>query len=102
MTKKDAVNWFEIYVTHFDRARKFYEAILQSPMQETSMEDMRMAMFPHDNAGGVGGSITHRPEIISGPGGTLVYLNVEGDLDGVLSRVPNAGGEVLKSRLSIG
>jgi hypothetical protein len=37
-----------------------------------------------------------------GNGGTLVYLNAEGDLDGVLKRIPAAGGSVLKPRTSIG
>jgi predicted enzyme related to lactoylglutathione lyase len=37
-----------------------------------------------------------------GAGGTIVYLNVEGDLDGVLQRAPAHGGEVIKPRLSIG
>jgi predicted enzyme related to lactoylglutathione lyase len=61
-----------------------------------------MGIFPHDEKNGVGGSITHRPELIAGPGGTLIYLNVEGDLEGVLSRVARAGGSVVKDRSSIG
>lgn len=100
-TKKDAVNWFELFVTDFDRAKKFYETILQTPLKE-SAADCRMAMFPFDMANGVGGCLTHRPELVSGPGGTLVYLNVEGDLDGVIGRIPKAGGAVLKPRMSIG
>ena len=27
--KQNALNWFEIYVADFDRARRFYEAILR-------------------------------------------------------------------------
>ena len=40
--------------------------------------------------------------ISPGPGGALVYLNVDGDLDGVLKRIPSAGGAVIKPRTSIG
>jgi uncharacterized protein len=102
-TKQDALNWFEIYVTDFDRTKRFYEAILQTPLTDVPCEGgNRMGIFPHNEKGGVGGSITHRPELIAGPGGTLVYLNVEGDLDGVIGRVAKAGGAVLKSRTSIG
>jgi hypothetical protein len=101
-TKQDALNWFEIYVTDFDRAKRFYEAILQTPLVDAPCDGGRMGIFPHDQKGGVGGSITHRPELIAGPGGTLVYLNVEGDLDGVIGRVAKAGGAVLKGRTSIG
>lgn len=100
--RKDALNWFELYVTDFDRAMRFYESILQTPLVDVASEGGRMGIFPHNEKGGVGGSITHRPELIGGPGGTMVYLNVEGDLDGVLSRVAKAGGSVVKGRTSIG
>ncbi|WP_423814724.1 VOC family protein, partial [Pseudomonas viridiflava] len=36
-----------------------------------------------------------------GTGGTRVYLNVEGQLDAVLDRVPNAGGVILQPRTEI-
>jgi predicted enzyme related to lactoylglutathione lyase len=50
----------------------------------------------------VGGAIALRKEAAPGAGGTLVYLNVEGDLDGVITRVPTAGGTVVKPRTAIG
>jgi hypothetical protein len=62
----------------------------------------RMAVFPYGQTDGVGGAITLRKEAIPGAGGTLVYLNVEGDLDGVIGRIPTAGGTVVKPRTSIG
>ena len=100
--RKDAVNWFELYVTDFDRAKRFYETVLEASLQEFQMETCRMGMFPYDGANGVGGSITKMDGIPSGEGGTLVYLNVEGDLDGVLKRIQPAGGSVVKPRTSIG
>ena len=36
--KKDAVNWFELYVSDFDRAKRFYETALQTSLQECQME----------------------------------------------------------------
>lgn len=109
-TKKDALNWFELYVTDFARAKRFYEAILKTPLQDAQMENggtasaeqCQMAMFPYDNTKGVGGSITKRQEVTPGAGGTIIYLNVEGDLDGVIKRIPTAGGSVLKPKTSIG
>lgn len=101
-TRKDAVNWFELYVNDFDRAKRFYETVLQSPMQESATGPCRMAMFPFDMLNGVGGSISKMDGLSAGQGGTLVYLNVEGDLDGVLNRIASAGGAVLKPRTSIG
>jgi predicted enzyme related to lactoylglutathione lyase len=101
-TKKDAVNWFELYVSDFDRAKKFYETVLQASLQEFANDGCRMGMFPFDNMNGVGGAITKMNGNSPGQGGTLVYLNVEGDLDGVLKRIPSAGGTVIKPRTSIG
>jgi len=109
-TKKDAVNWFELYVADFDRAKRFYETILKTSLQEMPMENCeaaqtngsRMAVFPYENMKGVGGSITKMKDFAPGAGGTIVYLNVEGDLDGVIKRIPTAGGTVVKPRTSIG
>src|SRR5688572_24394113 len=100
--KKDAVNWFELYVTDFDRSKKFYETALQTSLQESRTESCRMGIFPCDHTAGVGGAITKMDGISPGTGGTLVYLNVDGDLDGVLKRIPAAGGAVVKPRTSIG
>jgi len=101
-TQKDAVNWFELYVTDFDRAKRFYETALQTSLQEFKSDQCQMGMFPYDNANGVSGAITKTNGSLPGAGGTLVYLNVEGDLDGVLKRIPAAGGSVLKPRTNIG
>jgi predicted enzyme related to lactoylglutathione lyase len=100
--RKDAVNWFELYVNDFDRAKRFYENVLQTTLQTFDMDDCRMGMFPHEMGAGVGGSITKKQDGTPGAGGTLVFLNVEGDLDGVLKRTPAAGGSVTKPRTSIG
>ncbi len=109
-TKTNALNWFELYVTDFARARRFYETILKTPLQDPQTESCtegpkegcQMAMFPFEMANGVGGSITKMKDVAPGAGGTIVYLNVEGDLDGVLQRIPKAGGTVVKPKFSIG
>lgn len=100
--KKNAVNWFEIAVSDFDRAQRFYETILGAKLNEVPVQGSRMAIFPSDIEHGVGGSITLMAEMKPGPGGTLVYLNVEGELDAVLSRVGPAGGAIERPRFAIG
>lgn len=100
--KQNAVNWFELYVNDFERAKKFYEATLQTTLAESKMEGCRMGIFPFNEKDGIGGAITKTDCMSSGGSGTMVYLNVEGDLDGVLKRAPANGGEVIKSRLGIG
>ncbi len=100
--KKDALNWFEIAVADMPRAKKFYETILGTTLQESAMEGAQMAMFPADWEKGVGGSLTLMEGMAPGPGGTLVYLNVDGELDAVIARIEPAGGKVCRPKFAIG
>jgi predicted enzyme related to lactoylglutathione lyase len=99
--KTNAINWFELFVTDLPRARSFYETILNAKLQDTTMDCCEMAIFPYDNMNGIGGALTVMEGCTPGAGGTLVYLNVEGDLDAVLARIPPAGGKVIRDRLAI-
>ena len=99
----NALNWFEIPVADFDRAKKFYENIFQFQMPETAMGPARMGFFLYDFQGGkVGGAIVHNPELYSpSSNGTLVYLNCQPDLQGVLSKVEASGGKIIKQKTLI-
>lgn len=99
--KTNAVNWFEIFVSDMDRARAFYETILATKLEPGTMDCAVMSMFPCDYTKGIGGALTKMEGFNPGPGGTMVYLNVEGDLDGVLSRIWTAGGKVIRDRMPI-
>ena len=100
--KKNVINWFELYVADFNRAKRFYEAILKVTMQEYLCGESKMAVFPYDNKEGIGGALTEMAGCAPGGSGTLVYLNVEGDLDGVIDRVAKCGGSIIKPRTAIG
>ena len=99
--KNNALNWFEIFVSDFDRAKAFYEKILNRPLKTYVSESSQMGMFTDENCEGVGGAITKMEGCKPGAGGTLIYLNVEGDLDNVLKRIPEAGGKVIRDRFAI-
>ena len=99
--KNNALNWFEIYVTDFERAKKFYEEILAETLTPVEMEGCRMGIFAYQQDKGVGGALTLMEGFKPGPGGTLIYLNVEGQLDAVLDRIVAAGGKVVRGRMDI-
>lgn len=99
--KTNALNWFEIYTKDLTNAADFYGTILNTKLEPASMEGCRMVIFPGDHDKGVCGALTQMDGCQPGAGGTMVYLNVEGDLDGVLSRIAEAGGTVLKGRTDI-
>lgn len=93
---KNAINWFEIPAIDIERAQKFYEQIFDFEMQPLDVGDgLEMAMFPGDLEG-VSGTIIksgdwYQPSKTQGP---LLYLNANPDLQVVLNRVEEAGGEI--------
>ncbi len=99
------INWFEIPVADFERAKAFYEAVLEKQLfvndQRETMGSM-LGVFPHD--GVTGGCLVHNPQYGYKPSaeGTLVYFTISGDLDAALARVPAAGGEVLLPKTALG
>lgn len=102
--KDDALNWFEIFVSDLGKAKDFYGTILGSELTQMQSEtnDCNMAIFNFNQELGVGGCLTQAGEQCKpGAGGTMVYLNVEGELDNVLSRIPAAGGTVVRERMAI-
>ncbi|HEU4472081.1 MAG TPA: VOC family protein [Flavisolibacter sp.] len=95
-----AINWFEIPVADFDRAKKFYESIFNYEMPENTMGPARMGFLLYDfKNGGRGGAIVHHPDFYTpSANGTLVYLNCEPDLQPVLDRVETAGGKIVNQK----
>lgn len=101
---KNAINWFEIPAKNFERAKLFYETVLDTKMETMTMEEMGMTMafFPADWENGVGGGIAFGPGFEPSQTGTLVYLNGGDDLSIPLSRVESAGGKDILPKTSIG
>ena len=98
----NALNWFEIPVTNFDRAKKFYETIFNYQMPESMMGPIRMGFFLYDfKAGKVGGAICHGDAYTPSGEGSLIYLNCQPDLQSVLDRVESSGGEIMQQKKEI-
>lgn len=93
----NAVSWFEIPTTDFERAKRFYSTIFDFEMPEMTFGPVRMGFLLHDREkGGIGGAIVHNSEFYRPHAdGVKVYLNGGRDLSKVLDRVPGAGGEVV-------
>ena len=98
----NAINWFEIPVTDFTRAKKFYETVLSAEMHGMEMHGMQSAFFPADLQKGIGGCITKANGYEPSDKGALVYLNGGEDLSVVLSRVETAGGKIVMPKTAIG
>ncbi len=103
MQLENALNWFEIPVNDFDRAKKFYESIFSYQMPENIMGAARMGFFLYDvQAGKVGGAIVYRPDFYTpSENGSLIYLNCQPDLQVVLNKVTDAGGTILTPKTPV-
>jgi len=100
MELSNALNWFEIPVNDFNRAKKFYEAVFNYEMPDVMMGETRMGFFLYDmQAGKVGGAIVYNPTFYSASeNGSLIYPNAQPDLQIILDRVTAAGGNILKTK----
>lgn len=99
---KNAINWFEIPVKDFDRAKKFYSTILDFEMPEETMGSYRMGFLPMSmNDGAVGGAIVLGDGYEPSEKGARVYLNGGEDLNEILMRVPEAGGKIQQPKTLI-
>jgi predicted enzyme related to lactoylglutathione lyase len=99
--ERNPVNWFEIYVDDMERAKKFYETVLDVKLEKLPI-DIEMFTFPmSQDAPGSAGSLVHIPGVSGGGNSVLVYFSCE-DCQVEESRVEAAGGKVHKPKFSIG
>lgn len=98
----NALNWFEIPVSDFARAKKFYETLFNYEMPENKMGDVHMGFFLYDVKGGkAGGAICLSKNHIPSDKGAIIYLNAQPDLQVVLDRVESAGGKILQAKTEV-
>lgn len=98
----NAINWFEIPVTDFERAKQFYSTIFDYEMPESQMGPVRMGfLLSEQKADSVGGAICFGEGYEPSQKGPKLYLNGGSDLNIVLNRVEAAGGKVLMPKTLI-
>ena len=105
MSEQQAMNpvvWFEIYVDDMERAKAFYGTVLGVGFTQVASGELDMWAFPMaPNGGGAGGALAHHKDVKAGGGSTLVYFTCQ-DCSVEESRIRAAGGEVHRSKMSIG
>jgi hypothetical protein len=93
------VVWFEIPVSDFDRAIRFYETIFQTKLDRQQFGPTELAAFSYE-APGTGGCLM--PVADAKPASyASLYLNADPSLDAVIARVEKAGGSILQSRTEL-
>ncbi len=101
---KNPIIWFEIYVQDIERAKKFYETVLQVELSNLSPPDGELAMYSFpanpEKFGSTGALVSH-PDVPSGGNSTLVYFNCD-DCAIEEARIEAAGGKLERPKMSIG
>ena len=100
---KNAISWFEIPVTNYERAKSFYTTILGNNITDSHMADFKYGVFAYDkDNNGVGGGIVETKSYIASTEGVVLYLNGGDNLSEPLSRVVSAGGSIVIPKTDIG
>lgn len=98
------ITWVSIPSEDFDRAVAFYTTITGKTFTADGEGDKRMAVSLAEEdwaKGTIGYGITGDSTIKPGATGPRIYLAVE-DMDGLLSRVEEAGGKILHPKEAMG
>jgi predicted enzyme related to lactoylglutathione lyase len=106
-SETNILTWFEIPVADTNRAKSFYETILDIEMSTRIFPDTReeLTFFPYDpkivqaTSGRVTGVLTKSENNTPSNKGTLVYINASPNLQMVLDKVEEAGGKIVVPKL---
>lgn len=96
------VGYFEIPVVDLDRAISFYQRVFGFALERAVIDGHAMALFPDTSGDGtITGALAQGESYVPSQDGTRVYFAVD-DIDAVLARVRELGGEVLYPKTAIG
>ena len=102
------VGWFEIYVDDIEKAKNFYQTVFQTelkPLQNpgtAATPGLEMWSFPQSfESYGAAGAICKMEGVRPSGMGTIVYFSCE-NCAVEEARVADAGGKVMKAKLSLG
>ncbi len=109
--KSNVLTWFELPVLDSERAKEFYETILDIKMNtavfsikgfiSTAEMNEEMTFFPsvpgviQATSGRVAGALVKSDRFKPSADGSLIYLNAYPDIQTVLDKIEPAGGKVI-------
>lgn len=108
-SETNIITWFEIPVNNTQRAKKFYETILDIEMTSQFIAETNetLTFFPYDpeviqaTSGRVTGVLTESENSSPSANGTVVYINASPNLQSVLDKVQPAGGKLISPVINI-
>jgi uncharacterized protein len=102
MTSSNPVSWFDIHVSNFDRAKKFYETVFSIQLFDAPTEWGKQSFFPFNHESqNISGALVEKKDMIPSSNNTVVYF-VSADCVTEEKRIEEAGGKVVQPKMSIG
>jgi uncharacterized protein len=102
MTNSNPVSWFDIHVSNFDRAKKFYETVFNFKLFDAPTEWGKQAFFPfNQESTNISGALVEKADMTQSANNTIVYF-VSSDCITEEKRIEEAGGKVVRPKMSIG
>jgi predicted enzyme related to lactoylglutathione lyase len=101
------ITWFEIPVSDIDRAKKFYETILDIEMIKSADGDNESVFFPYNpdviqaTSGRVTGVLSKSERNNPSSQGTIIYINASPSIQTVLDKVVKEGGKIIAPKMQI-
>lgn len=101
------LTWFEIPVSDIDRAKTFYETILDIEMVKRIDGNDEAVFFPFNpnviqaTSGRVTGVLSKSDRNSPSSNGTVVYINASPGIQTVLDKVEPAGGRIIAPKIKI-
>jgi len=105
----NALTWFEIPVSNMQRARKFYETILDIKMETMpdNNPEEQTVFFPRKpgtimaKSGILSGCLVKAKRVKPSSSGPLIYLNAYPSIQKVIDRIVPAGGKIVMNKTEI-
>lgn len=102
---KNPVGWFEIYVDDLERAKAFYESVLNTRLEsigDPSNEQIEMLAFPANyEVYGAAGALVKIPGFKASGNSIIIYFSCD-DCAVEQSKITKNGGVVQRPKMSIG
>jgi uncharacterized protein len=103
--KLNPITWCEIYVQDMDRAKRFYESVFQTQLEQLESPDnaeVDLWAFPMSMEGvGASGALVKMDGVECGGSGIIPYFHCD-EVAVELARVVEAGGKIHTPKMAIG
>jgi len=95
----NVINWFELPVNNFSRAKKFYESVLKISLTEMEFDGFKTLTFPFDG-NNVSGALVENQSGEPNKS-AILYFNASERLSPALERVKENNGKIVMDPMQI-